>query len=221
MGDHRHRTTQIDISTTRSDGAAAIGAPSRQRCLEEIHSCSALRQTLLAAPPTSPRRLCSMMCGHDDLRWSTSHGVKPALPHACGGYVESLTQPARRQVICHMSGSAFRRARRSVHEESRRTLVRVKVKYESLKVKRSKGIRVQNIVTNTGHSLAYNCRRPNLQLHLTTTRAARCTRHTARATCKTVRPPAPPTPGRASATGATWRGGPAPWARRRRWRARR
>ena len=97
MGDHRYRTTQIDVSTTRSDGAAAIGSPSRQRCLEEIHSCSALRQTVLAAPPTSPRRLCSMMCGHDDLRWSTSHGLKPGNTAWRRGHG---SQPARRRDIC-------------------------------------------------------------------------------------------------------------------------
>ena len=97
MGDHRHRTTQIDISTTRSDGAAAIGAPSRQRCLEEIHSCCALRQTLLAAPPTSPRRLCSMMCGHDDLRWRKSRGLKPGNTAWRRGHG---SQPARRRDIC-------------------------------------------------------------------------------------------------------------------------
>ena len=64
---------------------------------DKIHSCCAIRQTLLAAPPIAPRRRCSMVCGHDGLRWRKSRGLKPGNTAWRRGHG---SQPARRRDIC-------------------------------------------------------------------------------------------------------------------------
>ena len=115
------RTTQKHHADERSRTRRRIQAMTPVPRREDHRVCLSGYSKSLAAPPASPRRLRAVMCGHDDLRWSTCRGVKPALPHACGGYVESLTQPARRQVICQGRPFDALGAERRNHEESLRT----------------------------------------------------------------------------------------------------
>ena len=115
----RDRTTQKHHAEERSRTRRRIQAMTPVPRREDHRVCLSGYSKSLAAPPASPRRLRAVILGHDGSRSCTSRGVKPALPHACGGYVESLTQPARRQVIC--LGLSTRSAERRNHEESLRT----------------------------------------------------------------------------------------------------
>ena len=86
------RTTQKHHADERSRTRRRIQAMTPVPRREDHRVCLSGYSKSLAAPPASPRRLRAGMFGHDGSRWSTCRGVKPALPHACGGYVESLTQ---------------------------------------------------------------------------------------------------------------------------------
>ena len=80
----RDRTTQKHHADKRSRTRRRIQAMTLAPRREDHRLCPSRYSNPLAAPPASPRRLCSMICGHDGLRSSASRGLKPALPHACG-----------------------------------------------------------------------------------------------------------------------------------------
>ena len=115
------RTTQKHHADERSRTRRRIQAMTPVPRREDHRVCLSGYSKSLAAPPASPRRLRAVMCGHDDLRWSTCRGVKPALPHACGGYVESLTQWI--ETLFFAVGLSTRSAERRNHEESFELLV--------------------------------------------------------------------------------------------------
>ena len=94
---YRDRTTHKHHADKRSRTRRRIQAMTLAPRRKDHRLCPHRYSNHLAAPPISPRRLHAVMFGHDGLRWSTSCGLKPALPQACDRYG---SQPARRRDIC-------------------------------------------------------------------------------------------------------------------------
>ena len=91
------RTTQKHHADERSRTRRRIQAMTPVPRREDHRLRPSRYSKSLAAPPASPRRRCSMVCGHDGLRWRKSRGLKPGNTAWRRGHG---SQPARRRDIC-------------------------------------------------------------------------------------------------------------------------